>query len=155
MRMAFGLVSLLVVLAIVMFIADKVEIPAAQTAHDVMPQVQQLSGHDADGNRAMDSFTSEEFDNGGHFAGIKIDTVLPGGAYETFYGIKPGDIVYTIGDMDVTTLGDFGSAQGLLQQAYQESKTLGITRDGTKMTLPVGGVGKIPGAGMGLPGVGQ
>jgi len=138
MRGAFGLVSLLIVILIVMYVFDKIEYPELKTAQTTaIPEAQQLSGHDMNGVPAMDSFRSEEYDRGNQFAGIKITSVMPGGAMDTYYGLKQGDIVLDIGGLDVTALGDFGSANGELQQAYQEQRPLTVDRNGQQITLPL------------------
>jgi len=138
MRAAFGLVSLLVVLLIVMFIFDKIEYPELKTAQTVaIPEAQQISGHDSNGVPAMDSFRSEEYDRGNQFAGIKITNVMRGGAMDTYYGLKPGDIVLNIGGLDVTALGDYGSANAELQEAYQRQEGLTVDRGGKQISLPL------------------
>jgi S1-C subfamily serine protease len=139
MRMTFGLVSLLVVLAVVMYLFKTVDAPEIEGAKKAQDQAQQISGRDANGVAAMSSYKAEEFDVGNQLRGIKITDVTAGGPMDQFYGLKVGDVVLQIGGLDAASLGDYGSAKGQLDQAFQESKSLLVDRGGTQMTLPVGG----------------
>jgi S1-C subfamily serine protease len=136
MRYAFGLVSLLVTLLIVMFLFKNIEYPELKAGQTATDQAQQISGRDENGVPAMYSFKSEEFDRGTHFAGITIDSVVAGGPMDTYYGLKAGDIVLKVGDMDVTTYGDYGTANAFLQEAFQNTQSLLVDRGGVQLTLP-------------------
>jgi hypothetical protein len=135
MRVGFLLLSLLVVVGIMLFIYKMDVIPTAQVGVQAQDQAQQMSGHDTNGRAAMNSFKCEEFDVGNQFRGIKITDVLAGGAMDTAYGLKVGDVVTQLGPDDITIFGGYDPAVGQLQQAYQENLPLTITRDGNKMTL--------------------
>ena len=137
--MIFGLVSLLVVLGIMMIIFKTFEAPSLEQGKKAEDQAEQISGRDASGVPAFKSYTGEEADIGGHFHGIKIDTLSPGGPMETAYGLKAGDVVVKIGDLDVTTLGDYSSGKGQLDQAFQMAAPLTVERDGATTVLPCKG----------------
>ena len=140
MRFAFGLVSLLVVVGILFLVFAKNEAPQIEAGQKAQDEAQQISGRDANGKPAKDSYKTEEFDaGGGGFKGLKVIDVTPGGAMETYYGLKVGDVILQLSGMDVSALGDYGSAKGMVDQAFQEAKTLTVDRDGAKITLPVGG----------------
>jgi len=148
--MAFGLISLLVVLAIVMYLFKTVDAPEIEQAKKAQDQAQQISGRDANGVAAMSSYKAEEYDVGNQFKGIRITDVTAGAPMDQYYGLKVGDVVLQIGGLDVVSLGDYGSAKGQLDQAFQESRTLLVDRDGTQMSLPVGGA-KGPLDGLNIP----
>jgi len=52
--------------------------------------------------------------------------------------------VLSIGGLDVTALGDFGSANAELQEAYQNTQSLTVRRDGQRITLPQAGTPEAP-----------
>jgi C-terminal processing protease CtpA/Prc len=147
MRIGFGLVSLLVVLGIMLFIFRYIEAPQIEVGQQAQQQGEQIAGRDANGTPVYKTYKGEAFLRGNQFAGITITDLTPGGAMETAYGLKVGDVVVQIGGNDVQTYGDFDSAKGQLDQAYQSNATLLVDRDGNKLTLtPQGPLQKmIPG----------
>ena len=144
MRMAFGLVSLLIGVAVIMWMVKTFDIPAAQQGKAAQDQAEQISGRDTNGVAAMSSYKAEEFDVANQFKGIRITDVTAGGPMDQYYGLKVGDVVLQIGGLDVVAVGDYGSAKGQLDQAYQEFKLLTVDRGGTQMSLPVGGIKGAP-----------
>jgi S1-C subfamily serine protease len=139
MRFGFGLVSLLVVLAIVMVIFKNIEAPQIEVGHQAQLQAQQLSGRDANGMKAMESYAAQSFPPNGNFRGVQITDVTVGGPMDQYYGLKVGDVVLAIGGNDVTAFGGFDMAKAELDQAYQEVRELTVDRNGSKIQLPVGG----------------
>jgi len=139
MRMAFGLVSLLIVLAICLLIFRTFEVPALESGHAAQKQAEQLSGRDENGVPAMDSYKAEAHSAGSKIDGITITDILPGGPMQTYYGLQKGDVVTDIGGMNVKTLADPGGypmAKSLLDEAYQKQQTLVVLRGGSQLTLP-------------------
>jgi|GEM_PF-3577560 len=140
MRAGFLLLSLLVVAGIYIFFFRNVEAPQLEAGKKAQDAAQQISGRDTNGVPAKDSYTAVPFPDNGPFRGIKIDTLTPGGAMETYFGLKVGDVVTQINSNDVTALGgSYDMAKALLDEAFQNASPLTIQRDGDKMTLPVGG----------------
>jgi C-terminal processing protease CtpA/Prc len=139
MRAGFLILSLLIVVGIMLMLYRTSVIPTAEVGKQTQDVAQQMSGHDANGQAAMNSFKCEEFDQGNQFRGIKITDVTAGGAMDTAYGLKVGDVVLQIGEDDVTMFGGYDMAKGLLQQAYQENHPLVVLRDGNKTTLTPNG----------------
>jgi S1-C subfamily serine protease len=137
----FGLLSLLVCVGIMLYLMS-MEAPAVHEGVKAQDEAQQISGHGANGMPAMQSYTAESYPPGGNsFRGVRIKDVTIGGPMDTYYGLKVGDVVLQIGGMDVTAFGDYESAKGQLDQAYQEFKLLLVQRGGNQITLPVGGTG--------------
>jgi S1-C subfamily serine protease len=143
MRIGFGLVSLLVVLGIMMMIFKMVEAPQIEVGQKAQQEVQQISGRDANGVPAYKSYTAQAYMRGNQFAGITVTDLTSGGPMEVGYGLKVGDVVLQIAGNDVQTFGDYESAKGQLDQAYQTAATLQVLRDGNKVLLSVNG-GKSP-----------
>lgn len=139
MRMAFGLVSLLIVLAICLLIFRTFEAPMLESGNAAQKQAQQLSGRDENGVPVMDSYKAQQHSTGSKIDGITITDLVPGGPMQTYYGLQKGDIVTDIGELSVTTLADPGGysmAKSMLDEAYQKQQSLVVNRNGTKLTLP-------------------
>ncbi|MEM6315467.1 MAG: hypothetical protein AAF743_15375, partial [Planctomycetota bacterium] len=103
MRILFGLVGLLITVAIIALIMVGPIGPGgasylgtvAKTNKDKRAQVQQFSGKTADGTRANTFVTLAEQSDG-----FKV-TGLTGGPFVTVYGLAPGDVIVRIGPQDV------------------------------------------------------
>jgi S1-C subfamily serine protease len=137
--MVFGLVSLLVVLGVCMWIFNNFEYKDIKTGQKAQQEAEQISGRDANGVPAMNSYKAEAYAPNGTFKGITITDLTPDGPMDKYYGLKVGDIVLQIGGLDVAALSDYGAAKGQLDEAYQKAAELTVQRDTAKITLPVGG----------------
>jgi len=137
MRYMFGLVGLLVTVAIVITVFTN---NAANTVKQSKPAVdtaQQLSGHDASGKAAKDSIKLEGVDDaGGRFKGLSVVKIDPAGAFATYYGLKLNDEIIQAGSYNFKG-DDAEMAQAMTQDAYSKFLPLIIVRDGKQMTLPV------------------
>jgi hypothetical protein len=147
MRWAFGLVSLLVTLGIIMLLVYFYVIPELQTATSpngvsAKSQAERISGHDEDGVAADQSITlADAQDSGGKIIGYTVAALTPGGAMEKYFGLKPNDTITQIsggngGFLDVATIGDSKGASAWLLQAYEAQGSVTVNRGGTILTLP-------------------
>lgn len=140
MRMAFGLLSLLIVVAIIMYVFSITAIPTARVGKDAAKQARQISGHDDDGTPADRTITLDADMRGSKFQDLVVTSVKPGGAMDRFYGLKPGDKIIAIGGADITTISndDFEMAKAmLLQEGYEKSNPVTVIRNGQRMQLPL------------------
>jgi hypothetical protein len=137
MRGAFGLVSLLVVAAIGcwLFVTyNKPVLDAGRKSHD---EAAQISGRENDGTPIGQTFVTDPEDKGGHLNDLLVKSVAPGGAMETYFGLKAGDQVTAIGSMTVRDLNDdSGLARAMMEESYQRRQPLVVLRNGTQLTLP-------------------
>jgi hypothetical protein len=136
MKYAFGLVSLLMVTAIILFLFSKYEIPMARKGKDAQEQVQPITGQTAEGVAAKDSVQVDGQMVGGQLRSLQVTQVTPGGYFEQYYGLKVGDKVLQINGVDVGTFGDPGMAEAELWSA--QSRPITISRNGQSMTLSAG-----------------
>lgn len=138
MRAMFGLVSLLVVIAIMMVIFKNIEAPTLQTGKKAQDQTRQISGRGQDGRAAIDSFKTEaKFRGGNRLEGLIVTSVTPGGALAD-YGLHKGDQIIEINGSKVGDISndDPETAKALVHQAYQGSQPIVVLRDGQQVTLP-------------------
>jgi C-terminal processing protease CtpA/Prc len=136
--MGFGLISLLICVAIIMYLMS-MQTPTIREGAQAQQQAAQISGRDSNGMPAMNSYKAESYPPNGQFKGLRITDVIAGGPMDQYYGLKVGDVVLQIGGNDVTALGEFDMAKAELDQAFQQSQALLVDRGGTQVSLPIGG----------------
>jgi len=139
MRAMFGLVSLLVVVAIIAFLFSMYDIPVAKQGRVTQQQARQLSGHDVDGTPADQTIKLDADLRNNHLADLIVTSVTPGGAMDRVYGFQAGDKIIAIGEMDISTLSndDFEMAKAqLLQEGFEKGKPVTVIRAEKKIQLP-------------------
>ena len=72
-----GLVALLVVIAIIFILFTQDAQHAAKVQKEVRPQVEQLAGVDASGQRVSDSYSLEPVEEHGRFSGERVNRSSP------------------------------------------------------------------------------
>ncbi len=135
----FGLLSLLIVVAIMLHMWSSYNSAVAPKAQEARDKASQISGYDADtGAPAKDSVKLDPFLVQGKLKYVLVDSVVPGGAFEKYFGLKQNDSIIATGSMDFRDV-DASLAVDLIYRAYQTKDTLIIMREGQKMTLPLPG----------------
>lgn len=140
MRYAFGLVSLLVSVGIVVWLFAQHTSVVSKVAKKETDRTRQMAGRDeATGEDASRALTLEPAQRGSKVYGMTVRAVVPGSAMEKFYGIKPNDVVMQAGDMPFGDpfVSDAQSAAGLILKAFQEFKPLTVQRSGQSISLPL------------------
>jgi len=136
MRYAFGLVSLLVAVAIIAWLMS-MQAPTLKTAAKTREQTKQMAGYDEDGTRAMDSITLDSDSSGSKLTAVVVTDIKPNGAYARYYGLKKGDKIVQVGDQRVRDMNNDGElAKSFVQEAYQLQQQLVVNRNGKEITLP-------------------
>jgi hypothetical protein len=129
MRMAFGLVSLLVVVAIIAFLASRDAETASKVNKDARQNLAPITGQGSDGvERRVDK--SAEFIS--DRKGLLVTKVNKDSYFEYFYSppLQKGDVITTAGEMSLE-----GMDEGALFQMAQQKRDLTVLRNGQKMTL--------------------
>src|SRR2546423_348138 len=97
MRMAFGLIGVLVTIGVVVWLMSAFYLPHTQTVlkaqKDITPQVEQISGHTRDGVKASDTITLDGENSGGRFNSVVVTSIVPGGAMQSYFGLQKGDSI--------------------------------------------------------------
>ena len=148
MRAMFGLVGLLVTVAVVMWIFSKTSIPTAKEGLKAQDQARQISGRGEDGVSAVDSFKIEPEFRGSELQGLNVTSVTPGGALAS-YGLQKGDRILEINGNKVAVVSnnDPETAKALVHDAFRGSQPIIVLRNGVQVTLPPGTSPGSPGAG--------
>lgn len=142
MRAMFGLVSLLVVILIICLIFRYIEAPKLEEGKKAQDQARQISGRGDDGRAAVDSFKIAPERRGNRLEGLLVTDVTPGGAVDTYYGLKKGDrIVQITNGGSLQKIGDASNddpelAKAQIHNAFQASDPIVVIRNGQQLTLP-------------------
>jgi hypothetical protein len=146
MRALFGLVSLLVVVAIVVWLFASYNSGVSGPARQAQNEAAQIAGTDLEtGGRASDSAEVDLVTAGGKPDSILVTKVTPGGAYERYFGLKTEDTILQIGPLPVKghpAISSTEDAGNFLLDAYQKKQPLVVVRDGQQITLPQAGQAK-------------
>jgi hypothetical protein len=138
MRAAFGLVSLLVVLGIIMLVFNFYSAPMLKQGKATQDQARQIAGRDEDNAPVTDAITLDAKDRNGQMEAAVVTDVVAGSTIQTHYGLQKGDVILVLGQL--TVKGNMSSpeeARDYLLYAYQRSEPVVILRGGEKLTLPL------------------
>ncbi len=138
MRGAFGLVSLLVAVGIMLYLFAKYDIPIAREGQKTTEQVQQISGRGPDGVPVSQSIVLEPQERSGKLVSVVVTSLTPGGPMEKYYGLRPNDQITQVNGigLDILAGTDVQQAKNFVAEAYQRSQPLLVVRDGQQITLP-------------------
>src|SRR4051812_34082576 len=137
MRAAFGLVSLLVVVAIILILFSMYSIPAAKQGKVAQNQARQIAGRDEDNAPVTDAVTLDAQDRNGRMEGAVVTSIIPNSALQQRYGLQNGDVILEMGPLSVkTNMGSPSEAKDFLLDAYQKSQPVVVMRGSERLTLP-------------------
>jgi hypothetical protein len=137
--MMFGLVSLLVVIAIMLVLFKTFEVPTIQAGQRAKVQAIQISGRGQDGGDALTSFTVRPKMRGATLDALTVTKLAPSGAMADFYGLKPGDEIVQVDGMKIGDISndDLETAKAMVvQKGFQASAPITIIRNGQRLNLP-------------------
>lgn len=137
MRMAFGLVGLLIAAGFIIFMFQM----SAKNSLDVKKKVeQQLRPMGATGQReAKESVTLDGLNSGSKFNSLLVRDIVAGGPIEQRYGLKKEDTITALNGLDIRTHNDADTAVEMFFDNYVRGGTVTVIRDGQQMTLPLAG----------------
>jgi hypothetical protein len=147
MRAIFGLVGILVVVAVIVWFLGKGggldhTQQVLQSGESARRQVNQFSGNDPQtGARASESADLEMLTTAGKPSGILVTAVVPGGAYETYFGLKRNDTIVAVEynglrtDVKNMSASD-EEARNQVLEAYQKRGRVFVVRNEQEIALP-------------------
>jgi hypothetical protein len=138
MRAAFGLVSLLVVLGIIMLMFNFYTAPMLKKGKATQDEARQVAGRDENNAPVTDAIVLDAKDRNGQMEAAVVTDVVPGSTIQTHYGLQKGDVILVLGQL--TVKGNMSSpeeAKDYLLYAYQRNEPVVILRGGEKLTLPL------------------
>ena len=151
MRYGFGLLALLVVVAIILLLYSQFTLPAVKQGKHAQDQAAQIAGVDESGNRVSDSYDLKAEMDGGKVRGLRVTRLSTNSPMKTYYGLQKDDVIIEYGAagsmMKVRETDDSELAKAMVAEAYQRHQPLVVLRNGAPVTLD--GENKTPGTGAG------
>ena len=135
MRMGFGLVALLVTVAIVLILFVKKEEPTLRAGQKAKEEAQQLSGRGPDQLPASQSVKLEPQMKNGQVESLLVTDVTPGGALDQYFGLKKDDVIVKVGQFDIRGNPYGEGAEVMVFEAAQKNEPIVVTRSGQHVTL--------------------
>lgn len=147
MRMAFGLVSILVTIGVIAWIWHEVEGPDIKASLDaqkqVDPEIKQWSGLDADGRHVEETFkVFADLRDDNKLQDLQVTQVSPGSTLDVKYGLKPNDVITAVVDAstlrtDMNGLDNEQAGMDAIRDAYAGGGQIVVVRGDHTLTLPL------------------
>ena len=152
MRMAFGLVSLLVVLGIIMLLFSTYQAPMLKQGKTMRDDAQQLAGRDENNAPVTHAVTLDAQDRAGKMEAAVVTGIVGGSTLETHYGLQKGDLIVQLGQVAVKgNIHSADEAKDFLLYAYQRNEPVVVLRGGEQLTLPLAAPARNAAASAGPP----
>ena len=148
MRAGFGLIGLLITMAIILYLlagrgctGQSYLGTLADVKKEKEPVVQQWGGKGVDGRPFHESLAIADWPESGSLRGLEVSNVDPAGPAATYYGLQNGDIILEIGSQDVggPIIHSTDAGRDFLTDAFSRGAPLVVRRNGQEITLPTGG----------------
>jgi hypothetical protein len=140
MKAGFGLVALLIVMAIIFTLWTKHTATVVEQSKPAVQQAQQWAGQDDTGMKAKDSIVLDPVEQNGKLRYVLVDEITAGGPMEKYFGLKRNDSVIKVirrgTPFEVKEM-DANEAKELIVGAYSEQGKLVILRGGEQIELPL------------------
>jgi hypothetical protein len=138
MRVAFGLVSLLVVLAIIMLVFSMYEAPVLKRGKTAMDDARQLAGRDEDNLPVTHAITLDAKDRNGRMEAAVVTSITPGSTLEKVYGLQVGDEIVQLGPLTVKDyIHSADEAKDFLLSSFQKTEPVIVVRGTRQLSLPL------------------
>ncbi len=145
MRMGFGLVSILVVLAIVLIWFKNTQVPVIERGQEAKKEATQLSGRGPDELPASQSVKLEPQMKNNQIESLLVTDVTPGGALDQYFGLQKGDVIVKVGQFDIRGNPFNEQAEVMVFEAAQKTEEIVVLRGGQRVTLtPKAASGRSP-----------
>lgn len=154
MRMAFGLVSLLVLVGIYMLWFGETQAPIIKQGSEVKKSAERIAGYGPDGRPATESAKFEPQSKDGRTTSLRVTEVVPAGVLGQHFGLMRGDEIVRVGELDVRDYpGGDEMAIAMTYEAAQRQSPLTVLRNGQRLTLTPGSPAPTPRGASPPPGV--
>ena len=138
MRMALGLVSLLVVIAIILLLFTIYEFPMLKQSKSARQQAQQIAGRDENHAPVTDAVTLDALDRNGRMEAAVVTSIVPGSTLQAHYGLQNGDVILELGQLRIRDqLSSADEAKDFLLDAYQRNQPVVVMRGRERLVLPI------------------
>jgi hypothetical protein len=152
MRAIFGIVGVLVTVGVIVWFmggpggTDYVG-TVLQANKQAKSQASQIAGVDVEtGEHANQSAKFEPLTIGGKLNSLLVEELVPGGAYERYFGLKRHDAIlaveyveYQANRMNVRDFGSDDDAKAHVEEAFRRKGHVYVMRDEKEVKLPAAG----------------
>ena len=138
MRVMFGLVSLLVTIGVIIMIMHYFTLPAIQQQTQIKRHVEEkFESNTPSGYKAQQASIDlvESMNAAGRFEGLRVKSIVPGGALQSYFGLMAGDVIVGVGEMRFAPPTDFDDAKAMLLEAKLRMQDLTVNRGGQTLVL--------------------
>jgi very-short-patch-repair endonuclease len=137
MRAAFGLVSVLVAIGVVVMIMHTYTLPAAKKAVNTKKAVEQRFGSNTrEGlEEAKASITLDDVLKGNRFDALQVTAVVPGGQMASDFGFMTGDVIVAINGLKLRDLNDADIARDQVFEAKMRDQPITVLRNNVPVDL--------------------
>ena len=136
MKAAFGLVSLLVVCAIVFYVWTNSAKQTIDSSKPAREQAEKFSGRDSEGRPLQETMQLSPFAPNGKLQYIFVDKLDPENPMAKEYGLKVDDSIIEVGPQGVRDPGMDGQMmKALVLEARTRQWDIVVLRNGEKVTL--------------------
>jgi S1-C subfamily serine protease len=138
MRMAFGLVGILVTLGVIIWFMHVYELPAAKQGIQTKKKIEAWAESNTSEGMAdaKASIVLEEVDSGGKFTGFLVKSIVPGGPMARDFGLAAGDTIVAIGGMRMRDTNDAELSEAqLFGEAKLYNRPLTVIRGNQEIEL--------------------
>jgi hypothetical protein len=130
MKAGFGLVALMVTIAILAYVWSMYTSEVSNVSQPAVRQAEQVAGFDeGGGKRAKDTIKTEPVMANGKLRGLLVTDLDAGGAMERYYGLKRDDQILAVGPIDFRGESDAGLAEAMLAESRQRDAEITVKRD--------------------------
>jgi hypothetical protein len=140
MRMAFGLVGVLVTLGVIIWIMSVFTLPTAKVALQQKKKTEETLGALTSSGiqETKDSMILDPVSKGSRFDCFRVKGILPGGPMQVQYGLTLNDEIVGVQGLtfDTTANGDPDLAEALIWEARGKQQSLMVRRNGVRLELP-------------------
>jgi hypothetical protein len=139
MRYGFGLLALLVVVAIILVMYSQFTLPAVKQGKHAQEQAAQIAGVDDSGGRVSDSYDLKTEMDAGKIRGLRVTRISTTSPMKSYYGLQKDDVIIEYGAagnmMKIREESDAEMAKAMVAEAYQKRQPLTVLRNGLPVTL--------------------
>jgi hypothetical protein len=139
MRVALGLVSLLVVVAIILLLFNFYQAPMLKKGVSAREEARQIAGRDENNAPVTDAILLDSHDRAGRMEGALVKDILAGSTLQNYYGLQKGDVILEVGQVAIkNNISSPDEAKDFLLYAYQRNEPVVVLRGSERLVLPIG-----------------
>ena len=135
MKAGFGLVALLVSIAILIYVWSMYTAEVSTVSQPAMRQAEQFAGVDDTGMKVKDSIKLDPFIANGRLRYLHVEDIVPQGPMAKYYGLQRDDQILGVLPFEFRNENDAEMAVLQVWESRQRSQTLRVRREGKEFLV--------------------